>query len=176
MEATITKNFTLEEPIDKVWASLSNPMEISSCVPGATITEKIDDNNYKGEVTLKFGPVKAKYDGVITIDEMDDASHKMTLKGKGLDSKGKGNAEMTMNGLAKEEEGNTNVDFQMVVNIQGTLAQFGSRLINDVSAKLMDQFVDNFNALLKGDEFNNDLKAGSMVGTAVKGIFKKKEA
>ncbi len=176
MEATINKNFTLQEPIDKVWASLSNPMEISSCVPGATITEQVDDKNYKGEVSLKFGPVKAKYDGMITIEEMDNDSHKMKLIGKGLDSKGKGNAEMTMNGVAKEEDGGTNVDFQMVVNIQGTLAQFGSRLINDVSAKLMDQFVDNFNALLQGEEFDNNLKAGAMVGSAVKSIFKKKEA
>ncbi len=176
MEATINKNFTLQEPIDKVWASLSNPMEISSCVPGATITEHVDDKNYKGEVSLKFGPVKAKYDGMITIEEMDNDSHKMKLIGKGLDSKGKGNAEMTMNGVAKEEDGGTNVDFQMVVNIQGTLAQFGSRLINDVSAKLMDQFVDNFNALLQGEDFDNNLKAGAMMGSAVKSIFKKKEA
>mgnify|MGYP000657304485 CR=1 FL=1 len=62
MEATITKKFSLEAPIEEVWKSLSNPKEISGCVPGATITDQIDDNNYKGEVTLKFGPIKTKYD------------------------------------------------------------------------------------------------------------------
>ena len=175
MEATITKQFSLEEPIDKVWAGLSDPMRISGCVPGATITEKVDETNYKGEVTMKFGPIKAKYDGLITIQEMDNDHHKMELVGKGLDSKGKGNAEMTMNGVAVSNGDNTDVDFKMVVNIQGTIAQFGSRLINDVSAQLMNQFVDNFKALLKGEEFNNDLKAGNMMGSVVKGIFKKKE-
>ncbi len=179
MEATITKQFSLEEPIEKVWAGLSNPMQISGCVPGASITEQIDDTNYKGEVTLKFGPVKAKYDGQITIDEMDDATHKMTLKGKGLDSKGKGSAEMTMNGTAVSTDSGTDVDFKMVVNIQGTIAQFGSRLINDVSDQLMKQFIDNFKALLAGEEFDNTLKAGSMMGSVLKskvsGIFKKKE-
>ncbi len=175
MEATITKQFSLEEPIDKVWAGLSDPMRISGCVPGATITEKVDETNYKGEVTMKFGPIKSKYDGLITIQEMDNDNHKMELVGKGLDSKGKGNAEMTMNGVAVANGDHTDIDFKMVVNIQGTIAQFGSRLINDVSAQLMDQFVDNFKALLKGEEFNNDLKAGNMMGSVVKGIFKKKE-
>ena len=173
MEATITKKFSLEAPIEEVWKSLSNPKEISGCVPGATITDQIDDNNYTGEVTLKFGPIKTKYDGEITIEEMDNNAHTMLLRGKGLDSKGKGNAEMTMNGSAVTTDEGTEVDFKMVVNIQGTLAQFGSRLINDVSAQLMDQFVDNFKKLLSGDEVDNSLKAGSMMGSVVKGLFKK---
>ncbi len=173
MEATITKKFSLEAPIEQVWKSLSNPKEISGCVPGATITDQIDDKNYKGEVTLKFGPIKTKYDGEITIAEMDNDAHKMLLRGKGLDSKGKGNAEMTMNGSAVTRDEGTEVDFKMVVNIQGTLAQFGSRLINDVSAQLMDQFVDNFKKLLSGAEVDNSLKAGSVMGSVVKGLFKK---
>ena len=142
-------------------------------MPGATITDQIDDKNYKGEVTLKFGPIKTKYDGEITIAEMDNDAHKMLLRGKGLDSKGKGNAEMTMNGSAVTIDGGTEIDFKMVVNIQGTLAQFGSRLINDVSAQLMDQFVDNFKKLLSGAEVDNSLKAGSVMGSVVKGLFKK---
>ena len=173
MEATITKKFSLEAPIEQVWKSLSNPREISGSVPGATITDQIDDKNYKGEVTLKFGPIKTKYDGEITIAEMDNDAHKMLLRGKGLDSKGKGNAEMTMNGSAVTSDEGTEVDFKMVVNIQGTLAQFGSRLINDVSAQLMDQFVENFKKLLSGAEVDNSLKAGSMMGSVVKGLFKK---
>ena len=173
MEATITKKFSLEAPIEQVWKSLSNPREISGCVPGATITDQIDDKNYKGEVTLKFGPIKTKYNGEITIAEMDNDAHKMLLRGTGLDSKGKGNAEMTMNGSAVRTDEGTEVDFKMVVNIQGTLAQFGSRLINDVSAQLMAQFVDNFKKLLSGAEVDNSLKAGSMMGSVVKGLFKK---
>ena len=82
MEATITKKFSLEAPIEQVWKSLSNPKEISGCVPGATITDQIDDKNYKGEVTLKFGPIKTKYDGEITIAEMDNDAHKMLLEVK----------------------------------------------------------------------------------------------
>ena len=93
----------------------------------------------------------------------------------GLDSKGKGSAEMTMTGIATSSETGTDVDFKMVVNIKGTLAQFGSRLINDVSAQLMNQFVSNFEKLLAGIEFDGELKAGSMMGSVVKGLFSRKK-
>ncbi|MDH5381296.1 MAG: SRPBCC family protein [Cyclobacteriaceae bacterium] len=175
MEATIEKKFSLEEPLDKVWVALSNPMHISGCVPGASITEKIDENNYKGEVSLKFGPIKSNYDGQIIIEEMDHDNHKMKLVGKGLDSKGKGSAEMTMNGSVVAVGSGSEVDFKMVINIQGTLAQFGSRLINDVSEQLMNQFIANFKSMLAGEEFDSSLKAGSMMGSMIKGIFKKKD-
>ena len=175
MEATITKQFSINEPIDKVWSVMSNPTEISECVPGASITEEIDEKNYKGEVSLKFGPVKSKYNGEITIVENDTENYKLVLNGMGLDSKGKGSAEMTMTGIATSSETGTDVDFKMVVNIKGTLAQFGSRLINDVSAQLMNQFVSNFEKLLAGIEFDGELKAGSMMGSVVKGLFSRKK-
>ncbi len=175
MRTTINKDFIIEEPIDKVWASLSNPEEIVTCVPGASITEKIDDNNYKGEVTTKFGPIKAKYNGDIEILEMDHDAKKMVLKGLGMDSKGKGSAEMTMNGNLEASENGTAVSFNMEISIIGMLAQFGSRLINDVSNQLIGQFVDNFKAKLAGEEVDNTMKAGSMMGAMVKnkigGIF-----
>jgi len=149
MNTLITKDFEIAQPIDIVWKSLANPEEIVGCVPGASITEKIDDKNYKGQVVTKFGPIKAAYAGDIEIIELDEANHKMVLKGRGLDSKGKGSADMVMNGLLKEEGGKTQVNFSMDITIIGKLAQFGSRLINDVSDQLLNQFVKNFAAQLE---------------------------
>ena len=96
MNTKITKDFEIAQPIGVVWKSLANPEEIVGCVPGASITEKIDDRNYKGKVVTKFGPIKAAYAGDIEIVELDEANHKMVLKGRGLDSKGKGSADMIL--------------------------------------------------------------------------------
>ena len=179
MEAIIEKSFEIEEPIDKVWANLSNPMEVASCVPGAAITQKIDDTNFKGEVTLKFGPIKTQFDGDIEMVELDSSDYRMVMSGKGLDSKGKGSADMIMNGDLQSSEKGTNVNFKMTVIIVGTIAQFGSRLINDVSDQLLKQFIANFKAQLAGQEFDNNLNAGSMMGSVLKskigGIFKGKD-
>ena len=144
MNTLIEKQFEIAQPIDKVWKSLADPEDIVTCVPGAAITAKIDDKNYKGEVVTKFGPIKAKYSGDIEIVELDEGNRKMVLKGKGLDSKGKGSADMLMNGTLEEVDGKTKVNFSMDITIIGMLAQFGSRLINDVSDQLLNQFVDNF--------------------------------
>ena len=151
MTTTIQKKFEVNEPIEKVWAYLTDPEKIVVCVPGASLTEKIDDRNYKGGVTLKFGPVKASYAGEITFEEVDEAGKKMTLKGKGLDSKGKGSADMLMKSFLVEKDGGTEVDCSMQISIVGKLAQFGARLINDVSEQLFNQFVNNFKAKLAAD-------------------------
>jgi carbon monoxide dehydrogenase subunit G len=170
MKAQISKNFHVDESVDKVWEYLSNPEKIASCVPGATLTEVIDEKNFKGEVVMKFGPVKAKYNGDISIEEMDHDAKKMTMKGVGKDSKGKGSAEMLMNGAVLEaEEGGSNIDFNMDISVNGMLAQFGSRLITDVSDQITEQFVGNFKAKLAGEEIgDNSIKAGSLAGSVLK--------
>ena len=177
MKTTISKSFHVDEPIDKVWEYLANPQKIASCVPGAEITEAIDEQNFKGEVTMKFGPVKAKYNGEISIEELNTEEKIMKMKGAGKDSKGKGSADMMMTGqLSEAEEGGTNVEYNMDVSISGMLAQFGSRLITDVSDQIANQFIDNFKAKLAGEEItDNSIKAGSLAGAVIKnkigGIF-----
>jgi len=146
MKTTIQKKFSVSQPIDLVWASLSAPTDVVTCVPGASITEKIDERNYKGAVLAKFGPIKASYTGDIEILELDETNKKMVLSGKGLDSKGKGSADMKMVGNLNENNGVTDVEFNIDITIIGKLAQFGSRLINDVSDQLLNQFVANFKA------------------------------
>ena len=168
MKTTINKTFRVEEPIQKVWENLSNPAEIVTCVPGAELTEAIDDRNFKGGVTMKFGPVKASYSGDINIAEMNEEDYSMVLKGRGFDSKGKGSADMTMRGNLAEADGGTDVTFEMDVSIVGMLAQFGSRLIQDVSNQVLDQFIGNFRSKLAGEEVSNELQAGSLMGSVVK--------
>jgi uncharacterized protein len=171
MNTSINKTFHVAQPIDAVWANLTDPEKVVVCVPGASLTEKVDENNYKGGVELKFGPVKASYGGLITFVERNAATRTMELKGAGIDNKGKGGADMTMKGVLSEKDGGTEVNVTMDVSVTGMLAQFGSRLINDVSNQVFDQFVSNFKAQLEGGEIDNKLKTGSLVGTAIKSLF-----
>lgn len=171
MKTKIDKTFQVEEPVDKVWNLLSNPEKVVVCVPGASITEVVDEKNYKGTVSLKFGPVKATYDGAISIEELDEAGKNMVLKGNGLDSKGKGSADMVMNGTINATDGGSEVNYSMEVSVTGMLAQFGSRLITDVSNQLFDQFVDNFKQKLAETSSAATLSdaAGETVGSEASG-------
>ena len=174
MKATIERTFHVDQTIDKVWAFLSNPNEVVTCVPGARLTDAIDESQYPGVVSMKFGPVAAKYNGEITIEKLDPANYEMVLNGKGLDSKGKGSADMLMNGKLTEKDGGTEVQYSMEVIITGMLAQFGSRLITDVSNQVVNQFIDSFKRQLTqgagaapGAE-DNSLNAASLMGSMIK--------
>lgn len=167
MNTTISKSFKAEEPVHHVWKSLTDPDKLVNCLPGASLTETIDDKNYKGEVSIKFGPIKAKYDGVITFEEIDEAGKKMKMVGKGVDVKGKGSADMIMNCNISKDGGGTQVDYTIDIAVTGKIAQFGSRLITDVSNSIFDQFTKNFIEQLKGEEVDNTLSASQMTGTVV---------
>lgn len=171
MNANISKTFQVAHPIDIVWANITNPEKIVVCVPGASLTEMIDENNFKGDVELKFGPVKAKYGGSISFLERDVQQHSMKMKGAGTDVKGKGGADMLLDAVLKEIDGATEVSVTMDVTVQGMLAQFGSRLVTDATSHVFDQFVSNFKNQLDGKEVKGALSAGAMMGSMIKGMF-----
>lgn len=172
MNAKINKTIKVNQPINTVWNLIIDPEKIVSCVPGASLTNKESDTDYKGQVEFKLGPVKAKYDGQVTFLSRDIATHKMSLKGVGLESKGKGNAEMIMDAdLCESDGGGTEINLTMDVTISGMMAQFGSRLINDVTGQLLDQFGKNLEAKLTGGEVDKDVHTGSIIGSVVKGLF-----
>lgn len=175
MKANISNSFVVNEPKEKVWQLLTTPDQIVTCLPGAALVETIDEKNHKGEVTLKFGPVKAKYNGVITFDTVDIEGGKMRLIGKGLDAKGKGSADMVMDATITDQEGGTGVAYDMEITVTGMLAQFGSRLIVDVTKSVFKQFTQNFKDKLASKEVDNSLHAGQVMGTALKSLFKKKD-
>ncbi len=149
MAVRIEKTFAVKQPIDKVWVLLSDPRKVAACVPGAEITEAIDDRTFKGSIKVKVGPSVTDYKGELHIDRLDEQTHQMELAGKGQDVKGRGSASMKMTGkLRALPEGGTEVAAVSEVTIVGVLAQFGSRMINDVSDVIFVEFTHRFESQL----------------------------
>ncbi|MDH5399209.1 MAG: SRPBCC family protein [Cyclobacteriaceae bacterium] len=177
MKTTLDKNFDVENDRKTVWSYLIDPEQIVVCVPGVKLTDKVNDKTYKGTVGLKFGPISASYNGEVVYEEVDEAGFHIVMVGKGLDSKGKGSAEMKLVLDLEENDGGTLVKSSMTVSVIGMVAQFGSRLISDVSDQIFNQFVNNFKRKLAGEELSDDdrnIQGGKMMGTMVKGLFGKK--
>ncbi len=150
MALRIEKTFQVNEPIEKVWSFLSDPTKVASCVPGAQITEKIDDKTYKGAISVKVGPSVTDYKGEVQILRLDPQNHEIEIQGKGQDVRGRGSASMTMTGkLATLAGGGTQVTSTSEVNVVGILAQMGSRVITEVSNIMFEKFSQNFQALLQ---------------------------
>ena len=148
MEVKASRNFQVASSITTVWGLLNETEKIADCVPGAQITECIDEDHFKGKVTIKIGPVKAKFNGLVEFTHRDASTHELTIIGKGDDQQGKGGASMVMSLKLEERENGTEVESNMTLSISGKIAQFGTRLIEGVNNKMFDQFIKNFKKLL----------------------------
>ena len=191
MKVKMTKNFTVRAPIGDVWDFMTDIEKVSSCIPGAKYVEDLDDNCHAVMLTIKVGPIKSSYKSEVSIRNLDINNHTLEIEGRGIDVKGKGGATMEMVGsLTDSGDGTTEINGDSTVTIQGMLAQFGSRMVEDVSNQLFLQFTKSLAAKLEGNgeqadetESSNETLSGvAVVGAAIKGVsgrlmdkFKKKE-
>ncbi len=153
MAVRIEKTFEVAEPVDKVWALLSDPGKVVSCVPGAKLTEAVDERTFKGSVSVKVGPSLTEFKGEVRIERLDEQAHAIELVGKGQDVRGKGSASMTMTGtLQALENAGTRVNAVSEVTVVGILAQFGARMMQDVSDVIFKEFTQRFQQMLKDPE------------------------
>src|SRR5215213_9371179 len=141
MGMQIEKSFVVNAPASEVWAFLTDPHKVARCLPGAAITEKIDDQSYTGTMTVKVGPVTANYRGKMRFERLDAAAGEAEIVASGQETKGKGGADMRMNSRVVERSpGETEVTVVSDVNVVGVLAQFGRGMIQDVSDQLFQKF------------------------------------
>ena len=148
MEVKSDKNFELNADIDTVWNLLINPEKVVTCVPGAELTETIDENHFKGKVTIKIGPVIAKFNGNVEVEKREISNYELAMTGKGSDISGKGGAAMSMWLKLNALETGTDVFCRMTVSITGRIAQFGARMIEAVNNKMFEQFISNFTNMM----------------------------
>jgi|SRR5580765_906981 uncharacterized protein len=149
MAVKIEKTFRVDEPVEKVWAFLIDPRKVGACVPGAQITEQVDERTYKGAIKVKVGPSVTDYKGEVQIVRLDAAAHEIEILGKGQDVRGKGSASMKMTGKLRVLDHGTEVVSISELNVVGILAQMGARVIQEVSNIMFEQFLNNFRALLQ---------------------------
>jgi len=150
MAIKIEKTFQVQEPLESVWAVISDPRKVANCLPGAQITETVDDRTFKGVIKVQVGPSVTDYRGQVYVERLDNEQHEIELLGKGQDIRGKGSASMKMTGKVRSlPDGNTEVASIAEVNVVGLLAQMGGRMIQEVSNQMFAQFTANFTARLQ---------------------------
>jgi len=138
----IEQEFTVAAPADRVWAFLTDPERVAAALPGAEITEKVDDTTYKGGMSVKVGPLSATYAGTVSF-ELDEASKAATVHAKGQGKAGMGSADMRMvSNVIEVSDSETKVTVDSDLTVSGILAQFGRGMIEQVSKKMFKEFTD----------------------------------
>ncbi len=148
MAEQIVNEFTVNRPIDEAWPIICDVERIAPCLPGAQL-EEIEGDIYRGIVKVKLGAVSTKFKGEAHFVERDDTNHSATLKAKGRDTGGRGNAEADIHATAESlSPTSTKCIVTADLHITGKVAQFGRGIMGDVSRKLIDQFSHNLNTML----------------------------
>jgi carbon monoxide dehydrogenase subunit G len=138
----IADSFRVSTPLAQTWNTLLDIEGIAPCLPGAQLQE-VDGNEYRGIVKVKVGPITAQYKGTATLAEVDEAGRRIVLDASGRDTRGQGNAKASIVVTMNDDGGGTRVEVVTDLSITGKVAQFGRGVLDDVSAKLLRQFVEN---------------------------------
>jgi carbon monoxide dehydrogenase subunit G len=142
--------FSVEAPIDDVYGTLLDLEQVAPAMPGAEVTEKVDDDNYKVAIKVKLGPMTMNYKGDVTVADKDAAGHSAKMNVKVREARGQGNATAGVTMKLDEEGGKTHARIDADVQLSGKAAAMGRGLIEDVSGKLVDQFASNLETMLGG--------------------------
>lgn len=141
----------IEATVDEVWTALNDAEILKACIPGCQELEKVSDTEMTAKVVLKIGPVKAKFGGEVTLEDLNPPnSYSIVGEGKGgIAGFAKGGADVSL----KQDGDETVLNYEAKAQVGGKIAQLGSRLIDSTSKKLANQFFENFrNALTEEPE------------------------
>jgi carbon monoxide dehydrogenase subunit G len=139
----------IEAPIQKVWEALNDAEVLKACIPGCESLEKTTDTDLAAVVSLKIGPIKAKFNGEVKLLNLNPPySYTLSGEGKGgIAGFAKGGADVS---LKEDGPDATILTYNAKADVGGKIAQLGSRLIASTSKKLAGEFFSTFNDTVSG--------------------------
>lgn len=147
----IANEFTVSVPVEDAWRVLTDLEQVIPLMPGAQMTGR-DGDDVLGKVKVKVGPVTSEFSGKVRFVEQDDEKYRAVIDAKGKEARGTGNAAATVTAELHEAGEHTRVTVDTDLKIVGKLAQFGSSMLQQVSEKLLGQFVDELEQKLAADK------------------------
>ena len=144
----LSGEYRIPAPRERVWAMLNDPDVLRVCIPGCEELEQTADNAFSARVTTKVGPVKATFNGNVTLENINaPEGYTITGEGKGgVAGFASGGADVHL----AEDGAETLLTYKASAKVGGKLAQLGSRLLDSTARKLADQFFAKFAEMAGG--------------------------
>lgn len=145
----INGTYLVHLPQERAYALLQDPEILAKCMPGCDRLDKVAENEYEMKMKMAIASMSGLFDGRVKLaDQQPPNSFRLLVEGKGKIGFLKGD------GLLKVEPGDetTNVIYEGDVQIGGTMAAVGQRLLDTTSKMMIKRFFDKF------AEFTRDLK------------------
>jgi len=143
-------SFEVPLPPAEAWPVLMDIKRIAPCMPGAELTEVVDEKTYKGKIGVRLGPVALTFAGTVRFEEIDNANHSARVKAQGTDAKGRGGANATASFRVDPVAGGSKVLVHTDLALSGSVAQYGRGvgMIQATAAQIINQFAGNLKAQL----------------------------
>ena len=135
-------SFEVPLPPDEAWKVLLDIERIAPCMPGAELTEVVDQNTYKGKIGVRLGPVALTFAGIVKFEQIDSATRTARVAAQGTDAKGRGGANAASLFRLEPVAGGSKVLVHTNLTLSGAVAQYGRGvgIIQATAAQLMKQF------------------------------------
>lgn len=147
-------SFDVPLPPDQAWTTLMDIERIAPCMPGAELTEIVDDKTFKGKVSVRLGPVALTFQGTASFENVDNDAHKADVKAQGADAKGRGGANANVAFHLEPSEAGSTVKIHTDLQLSGSVAQYGrgAGMIQDLASQIIGQFAKNLAAQIEADQ------------------------
>ncbi len=135
-------SFEVPAPPERAWELLMDVPRVVPCMPGAELTETVDDSTWKAKVGVKFGPISLSFATDVKRDEVDEAARRAKLSARARELRGRGGGQATIESTLVPMDGGTRVEIVTDLTLSGAVAQYGRGMVEDVSAQLIRRFAE----------------------------------
>jgi len=150
LKVSLEKTFPLPASADQAWELLRDVERVATCMPGARITERLDERHYRGSVAVRLGPANMSFRGELEVTTIEPALRTLRLVGRGTDSSGGSGASLDLTARVDPvDDSSCNLVGNSDVSLSGKVATFGGRMAESVAEQVLKQFVANFGAALQ---------------------------
>jgi len=146
----------IEAPIERLWASLNDPVFLTRCIPGCRSMQEIAPDRYAVRLDLKVASVGGSFEGNIGLSEKaSPESCRIAVSGSGTLGHGSGDARFRL----EPTEAGTLLIYEGSGEIGGLVAGVGQRVLRGVAKHLVAKFITAVRSELEGSAATTSAKA-----------------
>jgi carbon monoxide dehydrogenase subunit G len=149
----IENAFDVPVSVPEAWSILTDIEGIAPCMPGAKLTDVLGDGAYRGQVSVRLGPVALTFDGTARFLELDADANRARVAAEGSDKKGRGGASAQVTFALAPLDGGTRVTIETDLTLSGAVAQYGrgAGMITELASRLVAQFAESLRAKIAAE-------------------------
>jgi len=135
----VAGTYTLNLPRERAYALLQDRAILAKCMPGCEALDKVAENEYAMRMKMVLASISGQFQGKVKISDPDPpSSYRLLVEGAGKIGfmKGEGLLNLTPADTA------TNVQFDGEVQVGGTIAAVGQRLVKTTASMMIKRFFD----------------------------------